>query len=217
MPRGPIWSRLGQTTQTISAASGLTPGSGNVELYQFDPTNNYAMLDETLAETAYNAGPAAVPSGTFVALVREPISGQDFIVPVAGGTGVPSSTPVTAPTWSSGQNNYTPPDNAGTLYISASTAISLTGISIAPGRRASVGEVLAEASEPVTLPLESRAAPPTHSMSAPLAAEDWFMRPVWSCATVVQLPEPGLNCSIASTGGVAELVELELPPSPPAR
>jgi len=78
-PAGPKWAYLGQTQTTITARSGNVPGSGTVDLWELD-TSGPTLVDSLDSVDVYNLAPAAISASVWVMLLREPVSGEYFVV-----------------------------------------------------------------------------------------------------------------------------------------
>jgi hypothetical protein len=80
--RGPflptLETRLGRTLTSIAARSGATPGSGDVDYTSVDGVSGDLVTADT-TDTAYSLSASIIPAGTYVALAREPYSGQLFV------------------------------------------------------------------------------------------------------------------------------------------
>jgi hypothetical protein len=84
-PPARIDDYLAVTTDTITAASGDTLGSGPVLLRQAaESGTDWVLEDSEVEETAYNPAESAIPTGTQVQLIREPISGKLLVQDPAG-------------------------------------------------------------------------------------------------------------------------------------
>lgn len=152
---GPNWTRIGYAPGPIGARSGLTPGSGTVQLYQLDSNNKLA--DTTLTTIAFNIWDIGIPAGSFVGLWRDPWTGADIII-VLLSTSTQSNTTAYASfaftgsadiTWSgasSGSVTGSSTLTSGSLIVgnggSSITTGNLTGdISTSGGTATTVGKI----------------------------------------------------------------------------